>query len=250
MEIGAGTGKATRVFARRGITVTATDPDREMLAELRRHVPATVSAVQSALEDLPPGRTYDCVYAAAALHWTRREGRWERIAALLEPGGIFASFGGPAQLADPALQEAERAAREPFMETDDPGSPDGTPPDQHLQWPGTELERSEWFDDVEQHVIIRRPTVTARDYVGQLATLSAYLVLPARDREVLLDRIVTSLPDEVVLKADIIQHHARRTSARGDASGLRRLAEADQVVVPELPAVYEGSGHPGCVRRK
>jgi ubiquinone/menaquinone biosynthesis C-methylase UbiE len=32
LEIGAGTGKATRVFAVRGITVTATDPDPAMLA--------------------------------------------------------------------------------------------------------------------------------------------------------------------------------------------------------------------------
>ena len=49
LEIGAGTGKATRVFADRGIAVTATDPDDAMLAELRKHVPATVVAVQGQL---------------------------------------------------------------------------------------------------------------------------------------------------------------------------------------------------------
>jgi SAM-dependent methyltransferase len=212
LEIGAGTGKATRLFARRGITVTATEPDGEMLAELRRHLPADVTVVQSALEDLPAGNTYDCVYAAAALHWTEPEGRWERIAGLLEPGGVFASFGGPADLEDPAWREAVRAAREPFMETDDLGSPDGTPPDQYLQWPGTELERSEWFTDVEQHTVVRRLTVSAREYVGQLSTLSAYLLLTARAREVVLGRILDVLPDEVVMNADIIQHHARRTA--------------------------------------
>ncbi|MCW2570079.1 MAG: methyltransferase [Frankiales bacterium] len=210
LEIGAGTGKATRVFALRGITVTATEPDAAMLAELRRHVPASVTAVQSALEDLPVHRTYDCVYAAASLHWTEPHGRWDRFAALLEPGGIFASFGGPAQLADEAVQHAERAAREPFMQTEDPGSPDGTPPDQYMQWPGTELERSEWFYDVEQHVIVRRLTVSAADYVGQLSTVSAYLLLTARERDLVLARILTSLPDEVVINADIILHCARR----------------------------------------
>jgi SAM-dependent methyltransferase len=218
LEIGAGTGKATRLFAQRGIVVTATEPDAAMLAELRRHVPATVTAVQSALEDLPADRTYDVVYAAAALHWTDLQGRWERVAALLEPGGIFASFGGPAQLAEQALQDAERVAREPFMETDDPGSPDGTPPDQYMQWPGTELERSEWFHDVEQHVIVRRLTVSAAEYVGQLSTVSAYLLLTARDRELVLGRILTSLPGEVVLNADITLHHARRGSDMGEPS--------------------------------
>src|SRR3954470_12900056 len=92
LEIGAGTGKATRIFAARGIAVTATDPDAAMLAELRRHVPAGGRPRQAAFEELPPDETYGLVYAAAALHWTNSEGRWPRVAALLTPGGVFASF--------------------------------------------------------------------------------------------------------------------------------------------------------------
>src|SRR3954453_9557168 len=118
LEIGAGTGKATRVFARHGIAVTATDPDAAMLAELRTHVPATVTVVQAAFEDLSPKRCYDLVFAAAALHWTEPVHRWSRVAALLDPGGVFASFGGQMHLADGAVEEAVRAARSPFL-TDD-----------------------------------------------------------------------------------------------------------------------------------
>jgi trans-aconitate methyltransferase len=66
LEIGAGTGKATRLFAQRGITVTATEPDGAMLAELRKHAPANVRTVQAAFEDLRPGEIYGLVYAAAA----------------------------------------------------------------------------------------------------------------------------------------------------------------------------------------
>jgi hypothetical protein len=106
LEIGAGTGKAT-------------------------------------FEDLRPGETYELVYAAAALYWTNPERRWERVAALLEPGGVFASFGGPAQLADPDVENAVRAARAPFLESDEVPSPNGTPPGHEMQWPGTELRRSE-----------------------------------------------------------------------------------------------------------
>lgn len=40
LEIGAGTGKATRVFAAYGVQVTATEPDAAMLAELRNRYPA------------------------------------------------------------------------------------------------------------------------------------------------------------------------------------------------------------------
>jgi SAM-dependent methyltransferase len=213
LEIGAGTGKATRLFAQRGITVTATEPDGAMLAELLKHVPANVKTVQATFEDLRPGRSYELVYAAAALHWTNPEGRWSRMAALLEPGGVFASFGGPAHLADPAVAEAVRAARAPFLDSDDVPSPDGTPPGQHMQWPGTELQRSEWFADVQQCVIERRLTMSAGDYVGHLSTISAYLELPAFEQEQVFRQIMRVLPARVELDADIIVHLARRRGA-------------------------------------
>ncbi|MYW00876.1 methyltransferase domain-containing protein [Streptomyces sp. SID3343] len=210
LEIGAGTGKATRLFARRGVAVTATEPDRAMLAELRKHVPARVRTVRAAFEDLRTGERYGLVYAAAALHWTDPEGRWARIAALLEPAGVFASFGGPIRPADPAVEEAVRAARAPFLESDEVPSPDGTSPGDAMQWPGTELRQSEWFTDVRQAVIARRLTSSARDYVGHLSTVSAYLVLPAREREQVFARIAQALPETVEVVADLTVHLARR----------------------------------------
>ncbi len=209
LEIGAGTGKATRLFAQRGVTVTATEPDGAMLAELLKHVPARVTTMQAAFEDLRPGESYGLVYAAAALHWTKPEGRWSRIAALLEPDGVFASFGGPAQLADPAVEEAVRAARAPFLDSDDVPSPDGTPPGNDMQWPGTELQRSGWFADVQQFVIERRLTMSASDYVGHLSTVSAYLELPAPAQEQVYRQIAQALPETVEVAADITVHLAR-----------------------------------------
>ena len=210
LEIGAGTGKATRLFAQRGITVTAVEPDGAMLAELRKHVPANVTTMQAAFEDLRPGGNYGLVYAAAALHWTNPEGRWPHVAALLEPGGVFASFGGPVRLADPAVEEAVRAARAPFLESDEIPSPDGTPPGDDMQWPGTELRRSEWFTDVQQSVIERRLAMSAREYVGHLSTVSAYLELPASQQEQVYSRIMQVLPERVDIAADIVVHLARR----------------------------------------
>ncbi|MEU3889080.1 class I SAM-dependent methyltransferase [Streptomyces sp. NPDC029041] len=210
LEIGAGTGKATRLFARRGLRVTATEPDGAMLAQLRKHVPATVGTLRAALEELRPGERYGLVYAAAALHWTNPEGRWSRIAALLEPGGVFASFGGPFRPADPAVQEAVRAARAPFLESDEVPSPDGTPPDHRMQWPGTELQRSQWFTDTQQSTIERRLTMSARDYIGHLSTVSAYLVLPTAEREEVLSGIMRVIPHRIEMIADLTVHLARR----------------------------------------
>lgn len=210
LEIGAGTGKATRLFAQGGIAVTATEPDAAMLAELRKHVPADVTTLQAAFEDLPLDSSYDLVYAAAALHWTNPEGRWERMAALVRPGGVFTSFGVPIQLADPALREAARAARAPYLEEDGVPSPDGTPADRPMQWPGTELQQSEWFTDVRQATIDRRLTMSAADFIGHLSTVSAYVMLTPADRDEVFRRTAQVLPATVEVDAEITAHLACR----------------------------------------
>jgi SAM-dependent methyltransferase len=213
LEVGAGTGKATRAFAAQGIAVTATEPDAAMLAELRRQVPGAVT-VRATFEELPLVTTYDLVYAAAALHWTRPEGRWERFAGLLEPDGVVASFGGPLDLADSDLVDAVRAARAPWLADDDVPSPDGTPADSEMQWPGTELAASDLFTDVRQVVLERRTTVAADDYIGLLSTISAYLELTPTDRESALARIRDVLPERVDVVGDITLHLARGLRAR------------------------------------
>lgn len=210
LEIGAGTGKATRVFAAAGIDVLATDPDAGMLAELRRRVPSTVSTQQAAFEDLDGAGTYDLVFAAAALHWTDPAGRWARVASLLVDGGVFASFGGQVDLADSAVEEAVARARAPFLDDDGVASPDGTAPDAAMQWPGSQLQRSDEFTDVRQVVIERRPVMSAAAYLGHLSTISAYRVLPDDVRAEAFVRIAEVLPDEVALTADLVLHLARR----------------------------------------
>jgi SAM-dependent methyltransferase len=209
LEIGAGTGKATRAFAGRGIAVTATEPDPAMLDELRRQVPPSVTPVLARFEELSLAPDHDLVYAAASLHWTSPAGRWERVAAGLSPHGVFASFGGPFRLADPSLEAALATARAAWLATDDVPSPDGTPVTEALQWPGTELSRAPWFTDVRQETIPRRLVVAADDYVGYLSTVSAYLQLPDQQRCEVLSAIRGVLPPTIEVAADLVVHLAR-----------------------------------------
>jgi len=53
-------------------------------------------------------------------------------------------------------------------------------------------------------------TMTARGYVGQLSTVSAYLVLPASQQAQVYARIAQVLPERVDVTADITVHLARR----------------------------------------
>lgn len=124
--------------------------------------------------------------------------------------GAFASCGGPFRLADPAVEAAVQAARAPYLASDEIPSPDGTPEDHPMRWPGTELRRSPWFTDVRQCVIGRRLAIRAEDYVGYLSTVSAYLELPEPQRQEVYRRIERVLPATVELAADVIVHLARR----------------------------------------
>jgi SAM-dependent methyltransferase len=209
LEIGAGTGKATRLMAASGLRVTASEPDPAMLAELCKHVPDTVRCVRSAFEDLPLQRGYDLVYAAASLHWTRPDDRWTRVGALLRPAGVFASFGAPLRLADPSVRQAFYAVRSRYLADDDIPATDGIPVDGALQWPGTELVRCSLFTDVTQSTIVRRLSMTAAEWVAHLATLSAYLQLPAEVRRRAFDDLLAALPARLDVDADVTVHLAR-----------------------------------------
>lgn len=207
LELGAGTGKATRIVARHGIRVTASEPDAQMLAELRKAVPGARSLLAT-LEELPPIGPFDLVFVAAALHWTAAAGRWERIAGLLVPGGVFANFGGAPHLADTELEEAAQAAQRPWMIDDTSAGPTDLIDGMH--WPATELMDDSRFADIRETVVEQRLELSGAEWVGYLSTVSAYLVLSEADRAAALDAVARILPDVVEVTADLTLHLARR----------------------------------------
>ena len=144
-----------------------------------------------------PERSRSFGQVAAALHRTDPGTRWSIVESLLTPGGTFASFGGQLALTDPAVADAVRRARAPFVEEDTFGSPDGTTDEDALRWPGTELSTRPGLQDVRQRVIGRRTTLSADEYVAHLATISAYLVLAPADLQEVLARVRAMLPERV-----------------------------------------------------
>lgn len=212
LEIGAGTGKATRLLVANGVVVTASEPDPDMLAHLRAQVPQA-RTVPAALEDIEPASTHDLVLAAASLHWTRPDGRWPRIAALLRPDGVFANVGGPIRIADPGLAERVRAAHAPYLATDEVTSPGGAASISGMDWPGTELAASVLFADVAEVVVDRWLSFPRAEFLGYLSTVSAYLQLPEHDRVAAFAAISRVLPTVVETDAGLTLHLARRTGA-------------------------------------
>jgi trans-aconitate methyltransferase len=92
LEIGAGTGKATRSMAERGLDITAIEPSAGMAALLAQHTPATV--VESTFEAwTPEPDACALVYAAQSWHWVAdHAAAYERVATALRPQGTIALF--------------------------------------------------------------------------------------------------------------------------------------------------------------
>src|SRR5262249_47002049 len=96
LEIGAGTGLATRRLVGFGARVVAVEPDAAMAALLEGLAEVRVSA----FEDVPlESGAYDLAASATAFHWVDEAVGLRRVFAALRPGGWFAQwwtqFGDP-----------------------------------------------------------------------------------------------------------------------------------------------------------
>ncbi|MBM2619919.1 class I SAM-dependent methyltransferase [Actinoplanes sp. LDG1-06] len=105
LEVGAGTGKATRLFARPGVELTCVEPDARMAEVLRRNVPAA-DVVVSTFEEWRPVRAYGLLVSGQAWHWVDPARRADLAFGALAPGGLFAPFWNVFLVADPALHAA------------------------------------------------------------------------------------------------------------------------------------------------
>jgi SAM-dependent methyltransferase len=90
VDLGAGTGKLTRVLVGLGHRVTAVEPLDAMRAELEAAVPG-VTAVSGNAEHLPlEDASVDVVACAQSFHWFDHAVALPEIARVLRPGGLLA----------------------------------------------------------------------------------------------------------------------------------------------------------------
>jgi ubiquinone/menaquinone biosynthesis C-methylase UbiE len=90
LDLGAGTGKLTRVLVARYRRVVAVEPLDGMRAILEQVVPGAESLAGSA-ETIPVAdASVDAVFAAQAFHWFDHDRAIPEIARVLRPGGVLA----------------------------------------------------------------------------------------------------------------------------------------------------------------
>ncbi len=170
LEVGAGTGKATRGFAARGLDITAIEPSPGMAEQLRRIHPHVVETTFEAWPLEP--EAFRLVFAAQSWHWVVGTDRAARVAGALGPRGTIALFWNLPQPFAGALGEeiqAVYAAVAPDVES------------LTTQWPLDltigELDASRCFDPVVRHGIEWSARYSADEYTALMGTHSNHRLL-------------------------------------------------------------------------
>ena len=197
VEVGCGTGQATRPLAERGYHIAAVEPGAGLARLARERVAAfpNVEIAISTFEDWDPHqRRFDLLVAAASWHWIDPAIGWRRAHHILKPDGWMAILGNA----------VVRSSDEPelYAETADlhqhyaPDNPDWGHPPTEAQVRATSPGWGPPNEDAEglfgPTTVRWYPTVQWFDGAGMadhLRSLSLYRRLDPDVREPLLDAI-------------------------------------------------------------
>jgi SAM-dependent methyltransferase len=195
LEIGAGTGKATQLFARRGFAMLALEPGANLAAVLRRNVSAfpNVAVEETTFETWParPG-AFDLVFSAQAFHWIDPKVRYVKSAEVLRPGGALASIRNETRGLEPGLQEELEKAYARWLPSPTWTPSRDTTTSKTRQFT-SEIERSGLFGPVQVASFPWTARYTTRQYLDLLDTHSDHALLAPERRGPLYEAIASAI---------------------------------------------------------
>lgn len=214
VEVGAGTGKATVLFAVRGLAMTCVEPDPQMAAVLEENTQLlpNVSVTVSSFEDFQPAGLFDGLLAAQSWHWTSPAHRWVKAARVLREGGLMALFWNREQShRTPLLSAVAEVYRRAGLSDSNQPSPDRSPP----AWPGDEMEKQPTLADVEVRTYESMHSYSTAAWLAYAASTSNLLILEPAKREAIFAEVAKVIDDaggvlEVHRRCDL--YLARRTA--------------------------------------
>ena len=195
LEIGAGTGKATRLLAARGVSVLAIEPSAEMAAYARVATEplGSVEIIESDFEHWnPDGITFPLAYAAQAWHWVDQESGYAHARAALAPAGHLVAFWNRPAWGDTELRRSLSDAYRrtaPGLPRDGPMHPDNPAAGGAGESWAHAIAATDGLTDPSERVYEWSLPYTARAYVELLGTMSEVRLLADADRQALLTAV-------------------------------------------------------------
>jgi SAM-dependent methyltransferase len=189
LDLGAGTGKLTRVLAARYASVVAVEPLANMRAMLERVMPG-LTALPGSAERIPLDDTsVDGVFAAQAFHWFDKAAALPEIARVLRSNGVFAIvWNGPNDELPNPLPAAFRAELDALHDAvEHPWKEEGRWEDMLLAT-GLFVEVQSRTEVAHEHVLDRSGLLDNARSVSWIASRD--------DRENVIERLGALLPEE------------------------------------------------------
>lgn len=194
LELGCGTGKATRGFAERGFELLGLDPGGELLKVAARNLARFPNVVleRTRFEDWPPPpEPFHLVFAAQSFHWIDEKIAFAKSADVLRAGGHLAVFGNvPRPLAPELAAALERVHPGPLRVLAQ------APPERWYRDRDpmrARFERSGRFGEVHVRRYPWTAEYDAQAYADLLRSRSAYQMLEAEKRERLIAGVVEAV---------------------------------------------------------
>src|ERR1700727_344787 len=189
LEVGPGTGQATRDLLSRGATVHAIEIGPAMAAKLREFLPTPALTVTIGdFEEVDvEEHGFDAVFSATAYHWISPRAQVDRPVSVLKPGGVVAIV-DLNQVSSPDDKGFFDAAQ-PIYERYGEGHAGPPAPERHAVDPPIHrvLRDDPRFLDVEVRGYYWNQTYSAADYRKLMLSYSSTQMMTPSARQGLLD---------------------------------------------------------------
>ena len=213
LEIGCGTGKATRSFAERRYRLVCLDIGADLIAVAKEKLKTfpNVSFIREAFEEWQSEGTFDLIISATAFHWVDPKVRYLKASEVLKPKGFLAIFSNQHVRKDEGFFAESQSLYDKYY----------SPLTENRPTHATNFPGMEAFQAPIKRSYLWTQTYSSDQYIKLLGTYSGHIALPDKNRGLLFDGIVNLI--ETKYNGQITKHYEAVLDLR---QATRRIQQA------------------------
>ena len=198
LEVGCGTGKATRSFAERGYELFCLDIGADLIAVARESLKEfpNVSFVEQAFEEWESNGKFDLIISATAFHWVDRKIRYLKASEVLKSNGFLAVFSNQHVRKDEGFFAESQSLYDKYY----------VPLTTNRPTHATDFPGVEAFQDPIKRVYLWTQAYSSEQYIKLLSTYSDHIALPEKNKRLLFEGIVNLIEEKY--DDQITKHYA------------------------------------------